>query len=177
MKLQDRLILYHGTGKYFKIFDLKQARGFKDFGRGFYLTTSYRQAQRWAQVKAEEEAYIYQYVVEGFCSANWKVLELLQYDEVWIDFITESRLTGKETSYDIIYDRIADNQYFEMSSVLQRYSRKQISSEEAIQKIQWKYSDGDQYCFKNERVIKLLKRQETYIQRKDAAGIWRQVKV
>ena len=89
------------------------AKSFKDFGKGFYLTTNLAQAQRWAQKKAAQKsrAYIYSYEVEPVSEGDWKILELLQYNQQWLDFIANSRIYGYESDYDIIYDKMADNQY------------------------------------------------------------------
>lgn len=43
--------LYHGTNKKFDRFNFDKAKSFKDFGKGFYLTTDFNQAQKWAQRK------------------------------------------------------------------------------------------------------------------------------
>ncbi len=40
MKLASIKRLYHGTDREFNTFDFKYARGFKDFGKGFYLTSN-----------------------------------------------------------------------------------------------------------------------------------------
>lgn len=63
MKINSIKRLYHGTNCDFDKFDFKYARRFKDFGKGFYLTSSYAQAQKWAQSKANrsDTAYIYSY--------------------------------------------------------------------------------------------------------------------
>ena len=53
MKIDTVSTLYHGTAKMFQYFDLRYAKMFKDFGKGFYLTTNFMQAQKWAQQKAD----------------------------------------------------------------------------------------------------------------------------
>ena len=45
MKLQDGLILYHGSYASVTEIDLEKCQPGKDFGRGFYLTTDPRQAR------------------------------------------------------------------------------------------------------------------------------------
>lgn len=51
MRINEIKKLYHGTDKKFKTFDFAKAGKAKDFGRGFYLTSSIVQAQEWAQKK------------------------------------------------------------------------------------------------------------------------------
>jgi hypothetical protein len=55
------LVLYHGTDSgsadsIRKGIDLKACREGRDFGRGFYTTTSYRQAEVWARDKARQRS-------------------------------------------------------------------------------------------------------------------------
>lgn len=170
--------LYHGTDKKIDAFDFRFARSFKDFGKGIYLTTHFQQAQKWAQNKARKRdvTYIYSYGINIIDEDKWNILELLQYNKEWIDFITESRIKGKESEYDIIYDRMADNQFSEISEILQLYSDSEITAETAIEKIKWHNHSADQYCFKNERALSLLIDKRVIIQYKDNRGRWTQVK-
>lgn len=168
--------LYHGTNKKFDKFDFNKAKPFKDFGKGFYLTTDFNQAQKWAQRKGAKEfvAYIYCYDIDKVQACRLNILELLKYDKKWLDFICESRIKGKETDYDIIYDRIADNQYSEISELLQEYVFRNISAEEVIKEIRWNNSKADQYCFKNEKALSVLEKSNLIIQYRDSLGRWRQ---
>lgn len=180
MKINRINKLYHGTDQEFNGFDFSFAKSFKDFGKGFYLTTNFSQAQKWAQnrarTKSKTKTYIYSYGINLIDESNWNILELLQYDQKWVDFITESRMTGKESEYDIIYDRIADNQFSEISEILRSYNNSEINAETVIEKIKWNNDDADQYCFKNERALSLLKDRQVIIQYKDDIGRWNQVK-
>lgn len=177
MKISKVKRLYHGTDREFDVFDFRFARGFKDFGKGFYLTTHFQQAQKWAQNKARmrEITYIYSYGINVIDENKWNILELLQYNQEWVDFITESRITGKESEYDIIYDRMADSQFSEISEILQLYSDSEITAEKVIEKIKWHNHSADQYCFKNERALSLLTDKRVIVQYKDNRGIWKQV--
>lgn len=168
--------LYHGTNKKFDKFDFDKAKPFKDFGKGFYLTTDFNQAQKWAQRKGDKAsvAYIYCYDLDKVQASRLNILELLKYDKEWLDFICESRIKGKETDYDIIYDRIADNQYSEISELLQEYMFRNISAEEVIKEIRWNNSKADQYCFKNEKALSVLEKSNLIIQYRDSLGRWRQ---
>ena len=80
---------------------------------------------------------------------------MLQYDKSWLDFISKSRIDGFETDHDIIYDRMADNNYDNISDILKKYMAGKIEVKDVIKKLQW--SDvADQYCFKTDRAISLL---------------------
>lgn len=177
MKINTIKRLYHGTDREFERFEFNFARAFKDFGKGFYLTSNFWQAQKWAQNKASKKikTYIYSYCIDTVVKEKLNVLELLQYDKNWVDFIRKSRMDGMETNYDVIYDRIADNQYLKISEVLQKYIDNEMTSDHVIDKIKWS-NNADQYCFKNERALKLLKDRKIIVQYKDENGIWKQEK-
>ena len=179
LKLRTVKRLYHGSDQKFESFDLAYARSFKDFGKGFYLTTDLKQAQKWAQSKASEktEAYIYSYRLDTIKQNpdilfDFKVLELLQYDETWLNFICQSRTKGHETDYDIIYDRMADNKFNGISDILKKYANKEVSADKAIKYLQWNNETADQYCFKTERALSLLTDQKIYVQYKNDKGLW-----
>lgn len=164
--------LFHGTDQKFDNIDLKYAKDLKDFGKGFYLTSNFEQAQQWARRKRNEFAYIYEYMVCDIDMSSLKILKLLVYDKKWLDFITQNRILGEESDYDLVYDRIADNQYDEISYTLLQYHTEDISPEKAIQNIKWKSDVGDQYCFKTLKALELIKRCYTYTQYKDSNGKW-----
>ncbi|MCM1183380.1 MAG: DUF3990 domain-containing protein [Roseburia sp.] len=174
MKINTVKTLYHGTDRAFRSFDFGKAKPFKDFGKGFYLTSNFKQAQKWAQRRAETTriAYIYRYELAPVDQSDWKILELLQYDRQWVDFISKSRIEGSETEYDIIYDRIADNQYAEISDALREYAAYRATAEEVISRIRWDTPGADQYCFKNKRALTLLRNRVTIIQQMDSDGRW-----
>lgn len=176
MKIEEIERLYHGSGKWFENIDLKYTKAFKDFGRGFYLTSNLIQAQKWAQKKGERfgKAYIYIYDVSHHLSAGLKILELLQYDAQWVDLIARSRIEGYEPDYDIVYDRMADNQYSGIADILQRYRNHETGWQEVIRQIKWKDFEADQYCFKSEKALLLLQRKMVIVQHRDTSGLWRQ---
>jgi hypothetical protein len=173
MKITNDMKLYHGTNCYFENIDLSCAKPSKDFGRGFYLTSYTTQAIKWARRSEASEGYVYEYIVNHHGLSELKVLELLHYNKEWIDFITQNRVRRNDSDYDLIYDKIADNQYKEISKTLFEYHKEYINYEDAIKKIQWKNSDGDQFCFKTEKALSKIERIATYIQYKDSTGKWK----
>lgn len=170
--------LYHGTDQEFDAFDLGKARGFKDFGKGFYLTTNMLQAQKWAQRKGRLSgiAYIYRYSVSAVNARQWNILELLQYDEKWVNYIRDCRLRGLETEHDIVYDRMADSRVDNISELLQEYAMERISAQDVIRGIKWsEESKADQYCFKTEKALSLLKKRVKHVQRMDPVEGWKEM--
>lgn len=110
--------------------------------------------------------------MEQIKSLRYLILELLQYDKEWIDFISKSRIDGYETDFDIIYDRMADSQYFEIADALQDYTEREITAEDVINRIKWHGFDADQYCFKSEKAVSLLYNKKLIVQCRDEAATY-----
>ena len=53
-ELTDDIFLYHGSYCEVQIPDLKQCAKYKDFGQGFYLTTSKKQAENFAKLSTKK---------------------------------------------------------------------------------------------------------------------------
>ena len=175
MRINEIKKLYHGTDKKFKTFDFEKAGKAKDFGRGFYLTSSIVQAQEWAQKKGRKNkiAYIYTYPLNCVEPEKWKILELLEYDKKWLEYITKNRMEAHEDDYDIVYDRMADKRYPDLTNAIEAFYFGEKEATEVVQMIRWK-KEADQYCFKNERALSLLEREEVWIQKMDDNGRWTQ---
>ena len=156
-------------------FDFEKAGKAKDFGRGFYLTSSIVQAQEWAQKKGRKNkiAYIYTYQLNCVEPEKWKILELLEYDKKWLEYITKNRMEAHEDDYDIVYDRMADKRYPDLTNAIEAFYFGEKEATEVVQMIRWK-KEADQYCFKNERALSLLEREEVWIQKMDDNGRWTQ---
>ena len=64
MRLEKDMILYHGSFCVVETPSLERCAKFKDFGRGFYLTTSINQARSFSKISASRARS------KGFISAN-----------------------------------------------------------------------------------------------------------
>ena len=54
IELQDGMLLYHGSYISIPEIDLNRCFGGLDFGRGFYLTSSYEQAYNYVQLSIKK---------------------------------------------------------------------------------------------------------------------------
>ena len=154
--------LYHGTTVFFEKPDLKMAKPYKDFGKGFYLTTNLCQAGKWAirnliPDNIDNCGYIYEYTFNMKSVNSLACLELLTYNIEWVKTISWYR-NNLETKikYDLIYDRMADGNYRELINVLQRYDRKQASIGEVLSVTRFRGVCNDQYCFKTPKALAYL---------------------
>ena len=56
--LEDGMLLYHGSYVSISNIDLSRCMGGLDFGRGFYLTSSYEQAYNYVQLSVRKAKHI-----------------------------------------------------------------------------------------------------------------------
>lgn len=90
------MILYHGSTELVDHPEIRQSDVFLDFGTGFYTTTSYEQAERWAKIKMRRKN-----VPLGYVSVYEFDLEAAQRDCVikkfdsadydWLMFVIHNR--------------------------------------------------------------------------------------
>lgn len=58
ISLTDGMLLYHGSYAKVENIDLKKCKQGKDFGRGFYLTSSYEQAENFVPLSVKKQVNI-----------------------------------------------------------------------------------------------------------------------
>lgn len=130
-KKKSGKVLYHGTENRFKIPDPKCFKKDKDFGIGFYLTTSYQQAEKFAQLRLKQsrdaKGYVNQYWIDDTDLDKLIICNII--DNVdWLRYIMFNRgysdndieIQNKFSKYDILCGKVADAR---INAVLQRYRR------------------------------------------------------
>lgn len=157
--------LYHASPASFRSFDLEKAYNFKDFGRGFYLTTNFEQALKWANGKRRhKEGYIYEYFLDKEKVENIKlnIMEFLDYSISWAHFLAAHRHEIiEDAGLDLIYDRMADSSSEEITNAIDGFYQNAENSEKLMMEVfaekRMGNSKYDQYCFKTQRAIDLLR--------------------
>lgn len=102
-----QLMVYHGTDCEIRQPKVIRAKRTKDFGLGFYCTTIYGQAKRWAMRYKTP-------MVNLYCATLTEDLNVLEFPsttEEWLDFIVACR-NGKEHPYDVVIGPMADDQIY-----------------------------------------------------------------
>ena len=93
--------VYHGSTQAVEYPLVGVGRENLDFGKGFYVTDIYAQAERWGAVMALRHpgstsvVNIYELDVERITSSGYKWLHFDGYNNDWLEFIVSSRL-GKQ---------------------------------------------------------------------------------
>lgn len=90
------MILYHGSTDLVKEPEIRKGDAFLDFGIGFYTTTSYEQAERWARIKMRRNNANIGYVAiyEFDFEKAQKELNIIRFenaDKDWLTFVVNNR--------------------------------------------------------------------------------------
>lgn len=140
------MILYHGSFLEITEPDLEHSRTNVDFGRGFYITPIYEQAEKWCgKFKSRgKKGIISRYTIEASAYDELKVLKFHTYSEEWLDFILTCR-TGNDTShYDIVTGGVANDKVF---NTVELYFDGLIDKAEAINRLRYE-KPNVQFCFR-----------------------------
>ena len=125
-KLSDAMLLYHGSYCEVKTPDLAKCAAFKDFGKGFYLTSSKGQAEGFINTSlkkakaqgiiAEDQGYG---VVSTFCYHHSESITEFIFqdaDDDWLHCVVGNRkadtfpaVVEEMKKYDVIAGKIADD--------------------------------------------------------------------
>ena len=154
------ITLFHGSNMDFPEISLGKCLPYKDFGQGFYLTPSYKRAQKRALDKVYKEnngvPVVQKYEFNEESASTLKVLKFDLCDEQWLNFILDCRNihNKKFHTYDIVIGPVADDGVITSISL---YLSKVITKTELLNRIK-AATPYIQYAFCTERAIKNLTR-------------------
>ena len=156
------MILYHGTTEIIKHPDVAFSKNYLDFGKGFYLTTFQRQAEKWAlrkSLRKQTKAVVNNFELSEDLS-QYRILTFEKENEKWLDFVCACRqgeLIYKD--YDIIIGAVANDDVFK---TVDMYFRGLWDKEKALNELRY-YKMSNQICIVNQDVIeKKLKYLDSY---------------
>lgn len=113
------MILYHGSTGLVDKPGIGKGDLFLDFGVGFYTTTSYEQAERWAKIKMRRNnaSVGYVSVYEFDLEAAEKELSIEKFeaaDEKWLEFVVNNRKgISYENKKDMHVGSVADDNIYQ----------------------------------------------------------------
>jgi hypothetical protein len=102
--------VYHGSNFEIIDIDLSKCEPYRDFGRGFYVTSIREQAAYWAERKGYDngtQGYVteFEFIETAFEYWKFKILRFKDYTEEWLDFVVMNRnrsLPVPAHDYDIV---------------------------------------------------------------------------
>ena len=142
--------VYHASTVVVDSPDTTHSRDFLDFGPGFYVTTLQDQAVKYGAryINRGKNAILNIYELADDLS-KWKVITFNQYDEAWLDFVTECRQGRVVGNYDVIIGGIANDKVFR---TIDLYFAGDISKEECLRKLVFE-KPNNQICIRSQQVL------------------------
>lgn len=151
------LVLYHGSNVEVKEPKLIPSKRLLDFGAGFYLTSDFEQAKKWAirtaRNRGENRPLISTFEIKENQMRTLNILLFKKPDKDWLQYISANR-TGKATEeeYDIVIGPVANDQAIR---TVNNYLKGYFSEDIAIQLL-LPQKLKDQYTFKTETALEIL---------------------
>lgn len=151
--------LYHGSNEKVLTPNIRAGRIALDFGRGFYVTTSFNQAANWARRKTALTAQgipivnIYEYPDNFHSFEHLSVKYFFEADADWLNFAVANRneeYNGKQ--YDIVIGPVADDNVIR---VIRMYMNGTYEKDEAIKRFKTKVLDN-QILFASDKALEFL---------------------
>jgi hypothetical protein len=134
-----------------------------DYGRGFYTTTSYEQAEQWVRRRKGTQhsvGYVNVYELADILPDDIKQLRFDSPTEEWVDFVMRNRTEkGYEHSYDIVYGPVANDRVYAAFAL---YESNLLDKEGLIRELR-AYELVDQFLFHTEQSLQHL----TFIEAKE----------
>ena len=134
-----------------------------DYGRGFYTTTSYEQAEQWVRRRKGTQhsvGYVNVYELADILPDDIKQLRFDSPTEEWVDFVMRNRTEkGYEHSFDIVYGPVANDRVYAAFAL---YESNLLDKEGLIRELR-AYELVDQILFHTEQSLQHL----TFIEAKE----------
>ena len=146
--------LYHGSTVAVRKPSLRPGRPNADFGKGFYTTSNYEQAVRWAHIKQEREeaaravVSFYEFDESLLDNVDLNIRRFNGADESWLYFVADCR-KSRGHNYDLVQGPVANDKVF---TTVNLFESGVLSAEAAILQLK-AYKTYDQLSFHTEKVI------------------------
>lgn len=151
------MLLYHGGNVIVQNSAFAPQKKELDFGCGFYLTSDYSQAMRWAKTKTARcksgNASISTYKFNEEYARTLKVLTFAEPNRKWLRYVTAKRknLPHKDP-WDIVIGPVANDR---TAVAIGLYFRGIIDTTSTIRML-LAYNFKDQYCMKTDAALQTL---------------------
>lgn len=150
--------LYHGSVVSVKNPNLRQGRPNTDYGKGFYTTVDFDQAERWARIRRDRagggKAVVSVYEVDDNLLQNkdFRIMEYKGATKEWLDFVVANRRYAPLHDYDIVLGPVANDNLYATISL---YENGELSAEAAVVQLKT-HILFNQVSFHTERALSQL---------------------
>jgi hypothetical protein len=110
--------VYHGSLNRVKRPTVEKGRPSTDFGKGFYTTTNFEQAMRWALNKQKTAGFKAKAIVNTYevddnllDNENYRIKKFGSPDEEWLDFVVSCRKSVTHP-YDMVFGAVANDKIY-----------------------------------------------------------------
>lgn len=150
--------LYHGSIVTVRHPNIRRGRNKTDFGKGFYTTTSFEQAAKWAELKHKREqrgkAIVSVFEVpDNILEVVQKIHRFNGATKEWLDFVVNNRRGIRTEAYDLVMGPVANDKLY---TTIQLYESKVITAEAAIEMLNT-HVLFDQLSFHTDETAALLR--------------------
>ena len=154
-------LLYHGSNVVVEHPRLLERTRALDFGAGFYLTSDYEQATRWARTtvlrREEGVAAVSVFEVDEVAMQRLQVIRFESADIHWLRFVTRNRAERIDDSgVDVVTGPVANDNTM---PVLNLFFKGAYTEEEALRRLVSQRLK-DQYAMKTEAALAVLRFKE-----------------
>ena len=155
------MLLYHGSNVIIRKLILLRSDRKLDFGSGFYVTSSFDQAKRWADLTVKRRGNgagcVTVYEFDEVVARNLCILEFENPSVQWLRFVSSNRKgTSEPDTYDIVIGPVANDRTMPVISL---YFAGIYDEGEAVKRL-LPQKLKDQYAFKTEEALNVLSYKE-----------------
>ncbi len=149
--------LYHGSLDIVDAPLILKPRRTLDYGKGFYTTTSRKQAEDWVKRRLNSEdkecGFVNVYEFDKELASTLNVLIFDSPTEAWVDFVMQNRTIKDFThDYDIVYGPVANDRVYAAFALFEGGF---LNKQELISELKT-YKLVDQYLFHTDRSLTTL---------------------
>lgn len=150
--------IYHGSIEKVEAPEIRESNRTLDYGRGFYTTTSYQQAEDWVRRRMTEKkvsvGYVCVYELDESALPNLKTLIFEAPTDEWVDFVMKNRTEkGFDHEYNLVYGPVANDKVYAAFAL---YEGGLIDKNTLISELKT-YKLVDQYLFHTDQALECIK--------------------
>ncbi len=149
------MLLYHGSTVLVENPEIRSGETYLDFGVGFYTTSSYEQAERWAKIKMRRESKEVGYVAvyefdHDAAAAVGTIRQFQSADMEWLQFVVNNRRgSSSQETTDMDIGPVADDNVYQS---IRLFETGILNAEDTVRRLKTEVLH-DQWTFHTEKLL------------------------